>query len=317
MTGWLRGLIGGDPFPSADPRAWRIAVLPDTQIYVRSHPELFEAQTGWLAEHAERLGVRLVLHEGDVVNDNDETQWDLAEQALRRLDGRVPYAVALGNHDYGPGGNGHDRTSGFVERFGPKDAPALESTFEGRLDNAAHRIETPDGPWLALALELAPRDAVIEWAAEVLARHPTTPAVLVTHAYLYFDGTRYDAETRADQKWSPMVYGVARGGVGNDGEALYQKLVRRQDSIQLVFSGHVLGTGTARLTSPQDGGSEVHQLLANYQHHSRGGDGYLRLVEIDPGKARVRVRTYSPVLDAFRDDPDEAFELPLPVFGPR
>ena len=70
-----------------------------------------------------------------------------------------------------------------------------------------------------------------------------------------------------------MVYGVARRGGANDGEALYEKLVRRHDSIQLVVSGHVLGKGTALLTSPQDGGSVVHQMLANYQNRLRGGDG--------------------------------------------
>lgn len=314
MTDWLRRLLRWDPFPSADPRAWRIAVLPDTQIYARSYPELFEAQTRWIADNAARLGIRLVLHEGDVVHDNSDAQWEIAEHALRRLEGCVPCVVALGNHDYGPGGNGSDRTSGFVERF-RADASSVVRTFEpDRLDNSAHRIETPSGPWLALALEFAPRDEVVAWASEVLADHPRTPAVLVTHAYMYFDGTRYDATARRDQEWSPMVYGVARRASANDGEALYQKLVRRHDTIQLVFSGHVLGKGTARLTSPQDGGSEVHQLLANYQNRSRGGDAYLRLVEIDERRRRVRVRTYSPDLDAYRDDPEDAFDLPLPAF---
>lgn len=322
MSGWLRGLFGAarDPFPSDDPSVWTMAVLPDTQIYCVKHPELFEAQTRWIAENAARFRIQLVLHEGDVVHDNSEAQWDVAERALRVLDGRVPYVVALGNHDLGPGGSGSDRSSRFFERFPIDEWRArpgfLESFEDDRAGNTAHRFETPSGPWLALALEFGPRDAVIEWAGGLLARHRSVPAVIVTHAYTYCDSTRYDRAGRADQKWSPHVYGIAKldGGV-NDAEALYQKLVRRHDNVQLVLSGHVLENGTGLLTSPQDGGSEVHQMLANYQNRSRGGDGYLRLIEIDARAERIRVRTYSPVLDRHLRARDEALELPLPRFG--
>lgn len=321
MLRWFtRASRDSAPFPSRDPGAWRFAVLPDTQVYTVSYPELFEAQTRWIAENAERWNIRFVLHEGDVVNDNAEAQWDVAERALRRLDGRVPYVVALGNHDYGPRGSASDRTTPFVQRFPfPELAarPGFGGVFEeGRADNSYHLFDTPSGTWLVLALEFGPRDAVVEWASEVLSRHPATPAILVTHAYTYYDGTRYDRTARPDQRWSPHEYGVAKldGGV-NDGEALHRKLVRRHDNVQLVLSGHVLGTGTARSTSAQDGGSEVHELLANYQHRSRGGDGYLRLIEIDARTERIRVRTYSPALDAWRAGADDSFDLVLPRFG--
>jgi 3',5'-cyclic AMP phosphodiesterase CpdA len=88
-----------DPFPPDDDAAWTIAVLPDTQIYARSHPELFIAQTRWIAAQAERHRIRFVLHAGDIVDDGGEAQWRVAERALRVLDGRVPYVLALGNHD--------------------------------------------------------------------------------------------------------------------------------------------------------------------------------------------------------------------------
>lgn len=323
MLGWLRRLFTsrakGEPFPSLESDVWMFAVLPDTQIYTVKYPELFEAQTRWIAESAERLRIRFVLHEGDVVNDNTAAQWDVAERALRRLDGRVPYVVALGNHDYGPRGCASDRTTLFTERFPAEELASrpsfLESFEEGRVDNGAHLFETPSGPWLVIALEFGPRDRVVEWASSVLTRHARTPAVLVTHAYTYYDDTRYDRASRPDQQWSPHEYGIARLPEGvNDGEALYRKLVRKHGNVQLVLSGHVLGKGTACITSPQDGGSRVHQLLANYQHRSRGGDGYLRLVEIDAERARIRVRAYSPDLDRYRSGPGDVLDLELPAF---
>lgn len=322
MTGWLRTIFADDdPFPSEDPDVWMFAVLPDTQIYTAKYPALFEAQTRWITENAEALRIRFVLHEGDVVNDNLAAQWDVAERALRALDGRVPYVIALGNHDCGPRGCSSDRSSLFTERFPFEELASrpsfVESFEEGRADNSAHLFDTPSGPWLVVVLEFGPRDPVVEWAGEVLARHRATPAILLTHAYTYYDDTRYDRAARPDQTWSPHEYGVARlpGGV-NDGEALYQKLVRRHDNVQLVLSGHVLGRGNACITSPQDGGSEVHQLLANYQHRSRGGDGYLRLIEIDARIRRIRVRTFSPDLNRYRPDPGDTIDLVLPMIGP-
>lgn len=318
MFRWLERLLARrDPFPSEDPAVWMFAVLPDTQIYTVKYPSLFEAQTRWIADNAERLRIRFVLHAGDVVNDNRGEQWDVAERALRRLDGRVPYVVALGNHDYGPRGCSSDRTTLFTERFPAEELtsrPGFVESFEaGRVDNSAHVFETPSGPWMVVALEFGPRDRVVEWAGEVLARRATTPAIVLTHAYTYYDDTRYDRASRPEQEWSPHEYGIAKLPDGvNDGEALYQKLVRRRDNVQLVLSGHVLGRGTARITSPQDGGSEVHQLLANYQHRSRGGDGYMRLIEIDAPRSRIRVRTYSPDLDRYRPDPGDSLELALP-----
>lgn len=316
----LRRLLGRR-FPSGREGTWTFVVLPDTQIYAKAYPELFEAQARWIADHAERYRIQFVLHEGDVVNDNLDAQWEVAARAFALLEGRVPFVVALGNHDYGPRGTCSDRSTLFdryVDVRAIMARPSFGGCFEeGRIDDSYHLFDTPSGPWLVLALEFGPRDEVVEWAGDVLARHASTPAILLTHAYTYDDGTRYDRR-RTDQKWSPHVYGVAKqpGGV-NDGEDLYQKLVRKHPNVQLVLSGHVLGRGAARLTSPQDGGSVVHQLLANYQHRARGGDGYLRFIEVDAERERIRVRTYSPVLDRYKNDDDDTFDLPLPRFRAR
>ena len=52
-----------------------------------------------------------------------------------------------------------------------------------------------------------------------------------------------------------------------------------------------------------------HQILANYQMGALGGGGYLRLMRFAPARRRVEVQTYSPFLDRFKTDPDNAFEL--------
>lgn len=67
-----------------------IVVLPDTQVYSQRYPEIFAAQTQWIADNKETLNVVYVAHEGDIVNDWTSTEeWDNAEEAMKLIDGTV------------------------------------------------------------------------------------------------------------------------------------------------------------------------------------------------------------------------------------
>jgi hypothetical protein len=299
-----------------EPGPWTFVVLPDTQILAASHPDIFEAQTRWIVEQRDALSIQFVLHVGDIVDDNGSAQWDVARASLGILDGRVPYVLAPGNHDYGIGGSASDRET-MLDAYFPvslfDSLPSFGGTFaEGSIENSYHLFTTPTGPWLVVAVEFGPRDDVVAWADAVIAAHPGIPAIVVTHAYLYSDDTRYDWLRRPDQQWSPYSYGLASapGGV-NDGEEMFQRFVRHHDPIDLVVCGHVLNDGIGELTSDQDGGGRVHQLLANFQHQPEGGAGYLRIMTVSADGAWVDVRTYSPYLDTFLTDAENQTTLEL------
>jgi hypothetical protein len=99
----------GGPAPAAlpiTPGSWTLAILPDTQHYSQTYPQHFTTQTQWIADNTNALNIKYVLHEGDIVNNNTITQWNNARSSLSVLDNAgVPYALAPGNHDYGPNGN--------------------------------------------------------------------------------------------------------------------------------------------------------------------------------------------------------------------
>ena len=297
----------------ADPEPdWWFAILPDTQILALDHPEIFDAQTTWLADQGE-AGLRFVLHVGDITHNNDDIEWDRAESALRIMDGRVPYVLLPGNHDYGYSGSADDRRTQLVERW-PVDEWEMQPTWGGshlpdRADSSYHVFETPDGPWLVLALEFAPTEDTVLWAAGVLERHAALPAILVTHAYLYFDDTRYDDDLYPDQMWAPGSYGLALAEEVYDGQELYDALVAPHANVRFVFCGHTLDDGVARISTRRDDGTYVHEILANYQNRENGGNGYLRVVEMRGDD--VRVRTYSPWLDQSRRNDDDDFDLRL------
>jgi hypothetical protein len=299
----------------ADPGgAFTIVVLPDTQYYARTYPDILDAQVAWIAAQRERAGIALVAHEGDIVDDDVPAQWQRAASSLHRLDGLVPLLLSAGNHDYRRAGTHIDRRTsldGYFWPQAPSGAVVGQGTFEPeRLENSFVLLSTASGPWLVVSLEFGPRDAVLDWAGELLARHAQVPAIVVTHAYLDADGTRYDHVSRHDQLWNPHRYFADdRPGAVNDGEEMWRKLIARHDNVRFVLCGHALDDGTGRLTSRRADGSTVHEILANFQTGALGGAGYLRIMRFSPRQQTVAVQTYSPYLDQFKRDPDNQFDL--------
>lgn len=305
-----------EPLPFV-PGSWTLAVLPDTQYYTVAAPEIFQAQTRWIASQKEARNIVYVLHLGDIVNNNKLSQWTNAQSALSVLDGHVPYALVPGNHDYGNNGSTDSRQT-YLNDFFPYanylSWPTFGGAFvPGHMENTYHCFTAGGQDWLILALEFGPRDAVVAWANGIVAAHPQRKVILITHAYLYFDNTRYDWATKgSSQSWNPYAYPTGDDPEGtNDGEDLWQKLVRRHRGFVLTVNGHVLNDGLGRLSSWGDHTNIVHQMLVNYQVRAQGGEGYLRLLEFLPDGRTVQVKAYSPYLDHYLTDGQNQFTLDL------
>ena len=290
-----------------DPPAWidgstTLVILPDTEVYCQKRPEFLEAQTKWVADNARQRNIAYVLHLGDIVHDDVEPQWKVAKQCFQALDGKVPYALVLGNHDY----SDIKRTTTINTYF---SVPEMKKwpTFgglreEGRLENSFHLCRIGDRDWIILALEFGPRDEVVAWANQVLDAYPNRLGILVTHAYLFRNNARYDHTAGQKERASPHDW-------GNDGEELWQKLVRRHANMRFVFSGHVATGGIGHLASEGDHGNTVHQLMVDYESMRGGGSGYLRLMEFLPDGKSVQVKSYSPSLQRYLTDPGNQFTV--------
>lgn len=308
-------------------QSYTIVVLPDTQYYASKWHDVFVAQTKWVLDNREAEHIAFVVHTGDIVDADRPEQWAVASQAMRALDGQVPYVVTAGNHDYTDLADRMGMGNIYFPAAQLAELPGFGDTFEpDHIENSYSVFLVPNGRWLVVALEFGPRDEVLDWANRVLELFHDVPAIIVTHAYLYHDGTRYDHTNGRGQYFNPHAY-VMMGQPGttiNDGEEIWAKLVAPNPNVKLVLSGHdVSGAGippgtTARLTSTRPDGTEVHQILANYQtctapscDEVHGGNGFLRLLRFLPEAGTISVATYSPYLDQSLSDPDNAFTLDL------
>ncbi len=296
------------------PGSWTLVILPDTQGYAKNYIGLLNLQTQWAVENKDKYNIAYVLTLGDLTDDNSSQHWERISQALGRLDGTVPYTVVLGNHDYGLNGKTKTRDTLADKYFPPARFlkwPSFGGVMEaGRVENSYHLFEAGGQNWLVLGLEWGPRDKTLEWASRIIAEHPNYKAIITTHAYLYSDSTRYDWGSKGvSQKWSPPTYS-AEGGV-NDGEQIWQKLAKKHANVFMVINGHVLNDGSGFLSSKGDHGNTVNQMLVNFQGPicPIGGEAWLRLLEFLPDGKTIQVKTYSPLYEKYKTDPDNQFVI--------
>jgi hypothetical protein len=279
--------------PPGDDLASRftLAVLPDTQFYSRYSAEQFvprygtdpfAVQTEWLADHSAELRIPFTTHLGDVVDRaGTQGEWEAADRAMQTLDDApLPYSILPGNHDVLDESRQDTQldlaNEPFLRWFGPTRG-AKQSTFEGSDPTGMsqyHVFEAEGQQFLVLALAWRASDATLAWAQSVLDAHPTTPAILTTHALL---------NVAADQS-TPLETA--------EGQHMWDVLIRGNDQIFLTLNGHF--HGATRLTKTNDFGHEVTQVLMDYQMAYEGGNGYLGLLEFDLTNNRIGLMTASP-----------------------
>lgn len=295
--------------------SFKLVLLPDTQTYCSNFPEIFNAQTSWCAQHSGEIA--FVLQQGDITDNNSDLQWQVATGALFLMDGKVPYTFLPGNHDIGEGGRTETRNTDLYNHFLPYEkyshTPNFGGAFQaGKMDNTWHTFKAGGLQWLILSLEFGPRDTVLTWAASIIEKHPKYKVIINTHAYLFSDDSRMSKER--NQSWLPQAYGVGKDtgkDAVNNGEQIWDKLVKKYANILFVFCGHVCNDGTGALVSEGIHGNKVYQLLANYQAGVegtvKGGNGFLREITIDPQDSTISVKTYSPYINEYKSDASQQF----------
>lgn len=279
--------------------------------------DVFMSMTRWVKQRQTADNIKVVLHMGDIVNDNDRLyQWENASSALGILDDAVPYLLAVGNHDMVPGNpawipdssrNIKNFNSFFpVSRFERKDwyggsMTCSNKTSDNYYNNSYHFIDAGNLEFIIISLEVAPTDAMLHWADSILSKHCSKRAVIITHSYMLAD----------DRRDYPGGFGYLPPN-GNTGEEIWNKLVKKHTNIFLVLSGHVTNNNTHRglLTSKGIYGNTIYQLLSGEGH-----DGWLRILQFVPSKNKIKVQSYSPWRPKSTDEQYLQYPFLLPGFN--
>lgn len=315
-----------------DENSFSMILVPDPQSYTKfaANQPLFDLQTAWIEQNIDRLNIKAALFTGDMVEQSgklisaplpnpyngDQTgrqQWEAVSRALSRLDNRLPYVVAQGNHDIGHI-TATDRHTIMPEIIHPernilfeKHLVATCENWQGvhTMENSAYEFE--DKAWgdlLVITFEFAPRDEAIEWAKKLTTseQYKNHKVIILVHSWLDTDGTRRAKEgyTLRPCNWP---------------EAVWQKLVYPSKNICMVLCGHtgddpdikvgdVKGTNYQPTTSYRvdkaADGRDIPQMMFNSQQgdgdwNGNGGDCWLRILEFKPDGKTIGVRTFSPL----------------------
>jgi len=312
--------IGGRS-PAAEP--FTIAVFPDTQNFAMNHPEIYDAMCAWIVENREERNIVFASHVGDIVNDDTPEQWANARRSHDILSAAdLPYGMAIGNHDFDEDAPADILGKRYLENFGPDALYDRNDTSKGRFKDqpwwgghsptglSSYQLLDPQMtggvPLLFLNIEVDLRESEVDWAGSIVQRHPGRIVIISTHRYVY--------DYRIIRgRFEPFIYeNVDRHytdeSVGAHG--LFERVIKPSPNVMMVWCGHV--DGEYRRQSTNDAGLPVFELLQDFQSLSpRGGDGWLRLYEFDPGAGEIRVETFSPVVDGgrLRTQRDQAREL--------
>lgn len=310
--------------------SWSLIMVPDLQNYVkwnRNQP-ILDLMMSWIEDNVDSLNIKMVICVGDLVEHDDiinpghdgdqpsQSQWNAVSRAFSKLNGKVPYIAATGNHDYSIDRKGF-RTSRYDEFFNistnwmNKKYLVQNSKNEAgkpTLENSAYEIKSLNGQdYLFMTIEFAPRDTVLTWARRVaeMPEYKNHRIILSTHAYL----NAKDERTKGEMKWftyepyslnniiqkGPMV----KLPFSNNGQQIWEKLVMPSSNIEMVLSGHISGEGYKM--DKNTSGRAVHQILFDAQsmggghRNGNGGDGWLRILEFFPDNKTVKVKTFSPL----------------------
>lgn len=295
----------------------RLIIMPDTQNAVQKFPHIFQSQTAWITNNSDSID--FVIHVGDITNANNEQQWKTAASGLSLMDNVVPYTFVPGNHDTGTHGSSDVRNTDLLNEYLPygkySKTPNFGGVFKvGHMENSWYTFKSEDGyKYLIVSLEFAPRNEVLDWAGKIIKAHAKYNVIINTHAYLYSDDNRIS--DLHGHKWTPAKYGLYKvsNGNANDGEQIWNKLVKKYKNVLMVVCGHVLNDGTGLLITKGDKGNTVYQMLSNYQSgvidSKLGGSGFLRIMDIDAKQKKINVRSYSPFLDEYKTDFDQQFSF--------
>ncbi|MDY3127660.1 MAG: LamG-like jellyroll fold domain-containing protein [Corynebacterium sp.] len=296
----------------------------------------YSKATQWIVDNAESRKIAYVGHTGDLIQnwhnkretyDTAVREFEVASVAQQILDDAgIVNGVLPGNHDnYSGLDNADDGAPEDVlynKYFGASRYEELAKTSAWANQGASYHPWKPGDnsnhydlfsasglDFIAVHLGYLVTEEEAAWADSVLKQYPDRNAIVLAHSYS-----------------RPSVEADGRGSKPSaDGPIILEEVVKPNDNVFLVLSGHEPGVALEARRDVSYDGNHVVELLADYQGHRvpaekikldgqpyhevqpdvkswariNFGASFLRLLQFDLESSEVVVNTYSPLLDEF------------------
>ncbi len=304
------------PYEETENYDYTFVAVPDPQILAALYPDVYYKLFQYIADNAESQKIEYVLGLGDITNSNSEAEWKVARKAFDYIEGKVPYANVLGNHDYGDWTLPYRDTTRYNNYFKYADHSARSdwggAYEEGKLDNAYYCFDVGNVPYMVVCLEFLPRDGALAWANQVVAAHPERNVIVLTHGYIDGGSGNIGSEPQSDYGFiinNPDPY--------NGGQKIWQKFISQHENIVMSLCGHTFckDDNVIMRTDAGVNGNTVIQLCLNAQtmdeaYFDKTGVGMLGLLRFSENGQKVALQYYSPHTNrCFREVNQKTFTL--------
>lgn len=296
------------PIPAQEPvtqpvlpqEPFTIVALPDSQLYSKSLPATFAAQTQWIKDNTVSRNIVFTVQLGDITDSQRKMsepvkgEWANAKNAIDLLKG-LKYSVLPGNHDNYVSGKINNT---FFNAVFPYTEFERYAWYGGHYpqngnENSYSLVDVSGQKLLILSIgyfgpltqATTASSEVFDWANAAIAKYPERSVIVVTHS----------------------VLGGNKGGFTKEGKLLWDQVIKLHKNVFLVLCGHACTEST--ITETGQNGNVVNILLSDYQCEGKGGDGYLRLMEFIPAQSIIHVETFSPLTNKLREK-STSFDLP-------
>ncbi|MBQ7037084.1 MAG: metallophosphoesterase [Clostridia bacterium] len=269
------GMLIKDKEPVWD-YAYSFAVIGDTQTITAHNPDKLSCIYDWIVQNAEEKKIKYVFGLGDITYFSTTKEWAVAKKEIKKLDGVVPNMHIRGNHD---------TPETFIGAFPYGDyADKISGSYNKTMLYTYHKFNIGKIKYLALNIDTYPGDDILAWAAGVIEDHPDHNVIIVTHAYLSGNGSFYKVSSD-----------------GNDGEDIWEKLVKNHENITMVLAGHI--PSDKIVVNKREGvhGNTVTEMLVDPQvtDQKYGPGGYVAMLYFSEDGKNVQVEYISTVHDAY------------------
>ena len=276
---------------------YNIVLLPDTQNCVEFCGEdggVMDTAIKELIDTADDLNVIGVVGLGDIVDDNNATQYATAKRIFYQLPkAGIKTLLQPGNHDGWNWSDSYSQTFGAGSEWAEKLTNGYLTTYDW---SGCMFVQGGDRVYMIMSIaneggrtSWNGNNRELNWFKSMLEKYKNIPTIVTTH----------DVQNCSDTEPSAIK-------LSKQGQKLWD-LVKGYDQVFMMVGGHSHGSGVEILEN--DNGKDVISILTDFQFGYNGGNGWFRYLEFDEADNKIYYSVYSPYAASLDEDEKSFFDV--------